>query len=181
MFNLFRRKHTYTCACCGETFTGSPSRAFLKPPFYFDVPEAEREARITIDSDLCHIRGETEDCDIFAIRVTLDIPIHGEDDPFTWGVWVTQSRANFERYRDSAGADRSSVTTFGWLPVVMPHYDRASTDGPFENLACDVHWGAEGLRPKIVLHESDHPLYLDQRDGISWDHAIAIVHPKSAN
>ena len=33
-----------------------------------------------------------------------------------------------------------------------------------------------GLRPRIVLEESEHPLYRQQRDGISLSEAWKMVH-----
>lgn len=176
MFGSRKKTLSYRCACCGEEYNGSPSFAFSKPPFVFDVPEAEHEARIKFDDDLCLIRaGGEQDTDLYAIRVTLDIPIHDVEEPFNWGVWVTQSEENFFKYFDSYSADQTGEVTFGWLPVTMLSYRREKPGEPTEWLACDVQWQPEGQRPMIVLHEVDHPLYLDQRDGISWDRAIEIA------
>lgn len=176
MFNLFRPKLTYKCHCCGETYKGSPSFAYLKPDEVFAVPEDEYEARVMIDSDMCCIKaGPGQDEDFHAIRVTLDIPIHGVDQPFCYGVWVTQSEENFWRYVETFNRDQSDITTFGWLTVRMPHYNRSASDDYLENLGCNVHWGVAGQRPKIVLHECDHPLYHDQQNGISWNEAIRVA------
>lgn len=178
MFGLGHKKLTYKCHCCGKIYRGSPSFAYEKPCYYFDVPEDERAERIKIDSDLCHIRPSgTEDSgqDIFAIRCTLDIPIHKVAEPFSWRVWVTQSEENFYRYVETYDADQSGIVTFAWLTVVMPYYGRIPPPDPLENLACDMHWGGKGQRPKIVLHETDHPLYHDQCNGISWEKAVEIA------
>jgi hypothetical protein len=90
---------------------------------------------------------------------------------------VTQSRENFERYVEVVGTDQRGRTTFGWMPVTLGAYERTAIDEAPEYLACDVHWQAEGIRPLITLHECDHPLYLDQRNGISWKRAIEIAEP----
>ena len=74
----------FRCDCCGRIHAGSPSFAYNRPFAYFIVPEDERDSRIEIDSDTCAIDGES-----FYIRTILEIPIHGADEPFTWGVWVS--------------------------------------------------------------------------------------------
>jgi hypothetical protein len=171
-----QKTYSYTCGCCGENFSGSPSFGMSRPPFVFNVPEAEYEARVQLDDDLCLVRaGGNQDADLYAIRVTLDIPIHDMEEPFNWGVWVTQSEDSFFKHVGSYGADQSGEISFGWLPVTMPPYQRNRLGDPIESLACDVLWQSKGQRPVIVLHESDHPLYLDQRDGISWDRAVEIA------
>jgi hypothetical protein len=176
-FAVLQKKLSYKCACCGNEYDGSPSFAYDKPTYYFDVPETERPSRVKIDSDLCHIRNHDEnaDDDIYAIRVTLDVPIHGVEHPFCWGVWVTQSKDNFYKYIETYDNDQSNTVTFGWLAVTMSHYDRRGAGNETEHLACDVHWGVNGERPSIILHRSDHPLFRDQQNGISWDEAVTIA------
>jgi hypothetical protein len=146
------------------------------PPFLAAVPDEEYEVRVEYDDDLCLIRaGEGQDQDICAIRAMLEVPIHGAAEPFSWGVWVTQSKESFRRYLDGVGTDQRGQISFGWLPVVLSSYRRDHSDEPLENLACDVIWQDVGMRPKILLHESDHPLVEDQRKGISWKKAVEIA------
>lgn len=178
MFSKRRKTFHYTCACCGDEFEGAPSFGHDLPAFVYDVPEEEREGRILIGSDLCRIRArmnEDSDDDIFAIRVNLEIAIHGSPDPFLWGVWVTQSKESFFRYLETYEEDQSDEVSFGWLPVTMAYYREFNPGNFRDSLACDVNWGAGGQRPTILLHECDHPLYFDQANGISWDKAIEIA------
>ena len=174
-FLFWRPKLSYTCACCGKVYKGSPSFAYKKPSYYFDVPEEERDERVTISDDLCHIRGKDGEADIYAIRGTLDIPIMGVKEPLCWGVWVTQSRQSFEKYVETFKTDQSGEGSFGWLTVTMPYFDRSEPNEELENLACDVKWGKKGQRPKIVVQACDHPLYHSQADGIDWDTAVSIA------
>ena len=190
MFGRFFRqsqklgKFEFRCPDCGELHSGSPSFAYAKPSYFFDVPEEQREARIQLSDDLCRISpaadeegGET----FYFIRVTLDVPIHGAEDPFCWGVWVSQSEESFNRYVASFSEDQSEDGSFGWLTVTIPHYNRRQSGEVFESLACDVKWGGSGRRPKAILHETSHPLYEDQANGISWETAVQIarsmLHP----
>ncbi|MEM8772509.1 MAG: DUF2199 domain-containing protein [Pseudomonadota bacterium] len=168
----------FKCTACGEIHRGSPSFGYNKPGEYYSVPEAEIARAVTLTEDLCTIAppmhipdGETA----YFIRTTLDIPIDGADEPFTWGVWVSQSKESFERYRDSFSDDQTGEGSFGWLGVWMPPYNRRTDDEPIEYLSCDVDWGAAGLRPTVMLQECDHPLYSDQQNGLSWDRAIEIA------
>ena len=166
----------FRCTCCDEIHRGSPSFAYTKPFSYFTVPEAERDERIEIDSDTCVIDGQE-----FYIRTILEIPIEGVEEPFTWGVWVSQSRASFERYIATYNDDQSGDSSFGWLTVTMPGYDRAGPGEDLEHLACEVNWGPPGDRPVLVPHETDHPIFHDFTNGISWDraieHARQMMHP----
>ena len=177
---LWKRRKTfrYTCACCGDEFTGAPSFASLTPPLVNDVPEDEREGRVLFNSDLCRIRArmnERSEEDIYAIRATLLIPIHGSDEPFSWGVWVTQSEQDFYRYLETGEEDQSSEVSFGWLPVTMTYYQDFALDDFSATLACSVNWGPQGFRPTVTLHKCEHPLYLDQANGINWDKAVMIA------
>ena len=181
MFWKRKKVFSYKCACCGEKYSGSPSFAMQTPPFLASISDEEYEARVEHDDDLCLVRaGEGQAEDIYAIRVTLEVPIHGVAQPFTWGVWVTQSKESFRRYLEGVGTDERGEVSFGWLPVVMFFYTRDASGMPLENLACDVLWQDKGLRPKILLHESDHVLARDQKNGISWERAVDIAQQQMA-
>jgi hypothetical protein len=172
------REFEFKCHECGEIHSGSPSLSYAFPTYVFGVPEEERPERVKHSSDLCRILGPNGvdgDDTIYCVRVTLNVPIHGADDPFCWGVWVTQSKESFDRYLETFSEDQSELQSFGWLAVTMPGYNTTEPGEPYEHLACDVNWGPPGKRPKIELHESEHQLFLDQRDGISWDRAIELA------
>jgi hypothetical protein len=176
---LFGKKQfSYLCSECGEIHKGSPSFSFKFPTYFFDVPDAEREERVFVSDDICHIRPAKDDDgeDVFCIRIVLEVPIKGVDDPFTWGVWVTQSKENFDKYVETFGQDQSTFGSFGWLAVNMPFYNRSDAGAHLVHLECDVQWGTKGQRPKAVLWESAHPLSVDQREGISWKKAIMIAN-----
>lgn len=184
LFGIGRNPKTFEfkCADCGEIHRGSPSFGYKRPAEYFFVPEAERDARIKISDDFCRIKPPNDQPDEawdFYIRTILEIPIHGVDEPLSWGVWVTQSRESFERYMETFAQDQTGDGSFGWLGVWMKYYDRARGNEPTEYLKCNVQWqgvkNGKAQRPLIELQECDHPLYLDQRDGISWDRAIEIA------
>lgn len=184
LFGLGRDPGTFEFKCpdCGKIHRGSPSFAYAKPAYYFDVPKEERGSRVALSDDLCCISpGESDDDRTihYFIRCLLEIPIRDADEPFLWGVWVTQSEESFERYKNTFETDQSGMGSFGWLAVVMPPYRRNAPGEPHEHLKCNVQWqgtkNGKGQRPLIEIQECDHPLYADQRDGISWDRAIKIA------
>jgi hypothetical protein len=156
---------TYRCATCGEEHEGLPDMGFDAPDPYLDVPEAERAARTTFTPDRCMVKDD--DGEHYYVRGVIPIPVHGQDEPFGLGAWVSQSRANFERYC----ADEEMDPTFGWLVNEVPHYDE-----PTFLLKTRVHFRAGGLRPTIELEPTLHPLAVAQREGISLEQAWKIVH-----
>jgi len=172
------KKFEFTCVDCGEVHHGSPSFSYEYPTFYYDVPEQDRANRIIASDDLCRISPALDDPDgtvFYFLRVTLSIPIIGAHDPFTWGVWVSQSKASFDQYLDSVSQDQSGLASFGWLAVTLPYYSSSAPEAPLVNLECNVPWGNKGQRPDIILWDSNHPLAVDQRNGITWDKAVKIA------
>ena len=154
----------FVCDCCGEWHSGPPSFGYDRPLQYYDVPEPERDDRIDIDSDSCAIDERQ-----FYIRCTLDIPVIGFDEPFCWGVWLSQSETNFHQYRSARGKNNLGVSTFGWLAVTMPGYVGVDKEGRLVQLRAVARWQQEGTRPQVELSISQHQLYLDQKNGISVD------------
>lgn len=177
---LFGNKQfQYKCGGCGEIHKGSPSFSFKFPTYYFDVPEVDREDRVRASDDICHIRSADDDVEgegIYCIRVVLEIPIKGADDPFTWGVWVSQSKDSFEKYVKTFGQDQSPFGSFGWLPVDLPFYNLSDAGARLVHLECDIQWSEKGQRPKAYLWEGSHPLSVDQRKGINWRRAMTIAN-----
>ena len=182
---LFGRKSfNYKCQECGEYHEGSPSFSFRYPTYFYDVPEIERSDRVQISDDLCKIipnTGNTGEASIYCIRVIPEIPIKGAADPFTWGVWVTQSEENFEKYIETFETDQSAEQSFGWLPVDMPFYNKTQIGEPIAHLECEVFWGAKGKRPNVSLWENPHQLSVDQLAGISWRQATKIANQANSD
>lgn len=172
-----RKTFSFKCGLCNSMHEGPPSFAHKRPPYYFDVPEADRAGRVEMSDDLCRIAPTQPDGSdaIYCIRATLDIPIIDSDAPFCWGVWVTHSEEAFRRYEATFDQDQSDDGAFGWLAVVMPYYRRTAPGDFLEHLACDVEWGPQGRRPKVIVRPCDHPLYTDQSEGITWDKAVDIA------
>lgn len=182
----------FICDACGERHSGSPSFSYKFPQIYFDVPENERAARVTVNNDLCrilpaennienNIENDADNSTEYAIRVMLSIPINGVNEPLLWGVWVSQSKESYEEYVSTFSQDQTGKSSFGWLEVTMPYYNISKPDEPCEYLECNVNWGNADSRPEIELWDNPHQLARDQQHGIDWDTAIKIakmtMHP----
>ena len=183
MFKFFKKKKAlkefrYLCSECGVEHSGSPSFSHLYPPHYFDVPEGLRDEYVVVDTDFCYIKpypdGLIENPSWF-IRVVLDVPIIDAQEPFTWGVWVSQSKESAEAYMDGFGTDQTDFHSFGWLTLNLPYYQSYDDNGHLQAVPCNVRGGTKGQRPKIFIQECDHQLFLDQNSGLSWNKAIEIA------
>ena len=152
-----------------------PTFGASRPLSYFAIPEAERESRCAVGSDDCVIDGKS-----FFVRGCIEIPVHGETDPFVWGVWVSLSERSFGEWAKVFDTKRRSHVGpfFGWLDAWLKPYPDTM------NLKTQVHLRDDGVRPYIELEPTDHPLSVEQRAGISVDRVAeiysAMVHASDA-
>lgn len=157
---------SFKCSCCGEIHEGSPSFGFRAPdPFLEQSEEIQNQGKL--GTDLCYYKDE--DGYHYFARVILEIPIHGVSDPFLWGVWVSLSEKSYQRYVETYDDPTPSDSYFGWFCNYLPYYKSTYS------LKTDVHPRADGQRPHIELHECEHPLYIDFKNGISISKAQAIA------
>jgi hypothetical protein len=149
---------TFRCATCGEEHVGMPTFGADAPLSYYAIPEAERDARCDLGSDECVIDDQH-----FFVRGCIEIPVQGHSDPFIWGVWTSLSQENFDAWVKVFGEpNRSHIGPFfGWLNAFLKPYPDTM------NLKTMVHLRDEGIRPYIELEPTDHPLAVEQRQGIS--------------
>lgn len=156
---------SYVCSCCGQTHDGLPDLAFDRPIYAFQVPEAERASRVRLDEDTCVIDDED-----FFIRGVIEIPVHGRTDAFGIGAWVSQKRENFETY--VANFDTPDIGPFfGWLSNDLRFGGISSL-----NLKTRAEFLGNGLRPRIVIEPTEHPLARAQQDGLELDAVWTFVH-----
>lgn len=165
----------FHCAACGNFHEGMPSFGTDAPLNYYSVPAAERGQRCVLGTDHCVIDGED-----FFVRGCIELPVHGEADPFTWGVWVSLSQRSFKVWSECFDQDvRSHIGPFfGWLNAWLKPYPDTM------NIKTRVHLRDNGIRPFIELEPTDHPLAIEQRDGITVERVAelyaALVHDSDA-
>ncbi len=150
----------FTCACCGKEVLGLPAFGFASPDYYDNLSEAERASRAKISSDLCVVDDEH-----YFIRAVCPVPIQRSEETFDWGVWVTLSEKNYQRYVETFDdADQSELGgMFGWFSNKLPGYPDTLS------LETTVVPQDGNQRPLVWINETnaDHPLYVDQREGIT--------------
>lgn len=141
------------------------------PAPYYLIPQEDRETRSELTSDLCMI-----DTEHFFIRGCLEIPVVDGPRPFVWGVWTSLSMQSFKRVGEmweSAGRE-NEPPFFGWLCTALPLYPDTL------HLKTHVHTRPVGQRPYVELEPTDHPLAVEQREGITMDRvreiAEALLH-----
>jgi len=145
---LTKMEFEFKCTSCGEVHRGIPTFGADKPLSYFEVPEEEREERCDCGSDDCVIDEKW-----FFIRGCIEIPVHGEEEPFVWGVWVSLSEESFKEWIECFDKEKRSHIGpfFGWLNAWLKPYPDTI------NLKTKVHLRDKGTRPYIEL--VNHPGY----------------------
>jgi len=149
---------SFRCSKCGELHEGSPSFSFDAPAPFLEQSEAIRNNG-NLGTDLCEY--EDGDGEHYFIRACLEIPIHGVDEPFLWGVWVSVSEKSFVHYAETYDAPDPTDRFFGWFCNHLPCYEDTYA------LKTRVHPREGGVRPYLELEETSHPLSIDFHRGIS--------------
>jgi len=158
----------FDCHSCGRHHDELPMSFGADSPVGWDqIPVSERSTKGTLEQEWCIIGDDS-----FFIRGCLDIPVKDGPGPFTWIVWVSLSKDNFDRARklwnDPARVNERPY--FGWLCTALPGYSQTTV-----HLKTNVHSRKVGERPYIELELTDHLLAVEQRDGITMARVQQLV------
>ena len=155
----------FLCSDCGRNHDIPLAYGPAAPVGYFLIPERERDSRCELTRDVCLIDEQ------FYIVGNLELPIRDYNDVFSWDVWVSLSFENMKRTQQLwESEDRiDEPPYFGWLSSSLPGYPETV------GLKTHVHTRAVGCRPFIELETTDHPLAIEQRNGISVDRVKQIA------
>jgi hypothetical protein len=155
----------FKCTSCGEWHEGLPGYAAEAPLYYYSIPLEERAQRCNLGSDTCIVDHES-----FFVRGCLEIPVHGESEPFIWGVWVSLNKNSFDQFMGCFDEPKRSHIGpfFGWLSAALALYSSTIS------LKTRVHLRDNGVRPHIELEPTDHPLAVEQRTGIAAERVAEI-------
>jgi hypothetical protein len=152
-----------------------PSFGWDYPLPFLKVPEGERETRCSLTSDTCVIDDEH-----YFVRGCLEIPVIGEEEVLSWGVWTSLSEKNFNHYLELYDEPNRSGhgPFFGWLCSPIGIYPDTL------HLKTMVHLRDDGVRPFVELEPTEHPLAVEQRSGITVERVAEIyekmIHPPKA-
>lgn len=157
----------YQCSCCGQEYAELPLTFGNEfPDYYHSVPPAERESRIELAESLCVVDDEH-----FFHRGRLTIPINDYGQDLIFNVWTSISKESFIK-RNSLWDDPKRTQEkpyFGWLQTTLPTY------GNTINIKTIAIENEVGFIPTIESIEEDHPLTIDQKNGITLERAMQIV------
>jgi len=159
--------YRFKCSKCDEWHEGLPDMGFDRPSIAGEILDEDAAGRLFLNSDFCVV-----DDTHFFIRCILNVPIKTTGEYFGWGVWSTLSEENFMRYQEHYTEDMSGwAPMFGYLSNRLPEYPDTL------NLKLSVQTRAKGDRPMVTLEPTDHPLAVDQREGMSLEKALKIADP----
>lgn len=161
----------FRCIRCGQVHDGIPAYHADRPAQYWDVPEDKRESDVFLTTDSCVIADR-----FFFVHACIEIPIIDSNEAFTWGVWVSLKDENFFLWQDCYETPKRSHIGpfFGWLSTQLPVYPSTLL------LKTMVHLRDDGIRPYVELDDTDHPLAREQREGITMDRVMEIIHAVDA-
>jgi hypothetical protein len=159
----------FTCASCGKWHDELPlDLAFAEPLQVAELDEGERARSLRKIGDF-RVLERGGEIDRF-VRGVIEIPILGFNDFFLYGAWVSLSAQSFESARAADTVDAEAGPFFGWLSNRIAGYPDTL------NLKTHVRMRPR-VRAAIELEPTDHPLALEQRNGITLDRVKAIVEP----
>ena len=154
----------FYCSKCGLHHKQIPlSFGTDSPNKYSLIPENEREIRCTLSQDQCIIDNK-----VYFIRGQIEIPVIDNSENFFWGVWIEVSEHDFIRIGDLSEDENRILEKpyFGRLDTPLDPYN--GTIG----LPVSLITQRVGYIPKVEIIESNHPLFLEQENGITWDRVI---------
>ena len=157
---------TFTCATCGETHDGLAYGFGVAAPLPFERLSWLQRRGAKLGEETCIIRGEH-----FFVRGLVEIPVKRRKTPFIWNVWSSIGPEGFQTMLEHwISADRIKDP-----PYAGALANDLSTVYPSTlNLKLEIRSRPVGQRPLLVLEPGDHPLAVEQRNGISVDRVREI-------
>jgi hypothetical protein len=108
------------------------------------------------------------------ILANIELPVKDPgESQFVWTCWVSLSRQSYDQMQrlwDSPDRE-SQEPAFGYVSNALPTYQPSTFA-----LKSRVHTRAMGLRPWVELEPTEHPLAVEQREGIGPDRIAALYH-----
>jgi hypothetical protein len=160
-----KMQNIWTCSRCGEVHQSTPGYSFGAPWPWYGIPEHQRHD-CELSDNFCALFDQD-----FFVRGCIEIPVLGGGDPLIWGVWVSLSKENFERQKKmlSNPARIDEPPQFGWLCSRIQVFPDTLL------LKTRVHSRPVGTRPYIELEPTQHPIAVEQRNGISQERVREIA------
>jgi hypothetical protein len=159
----------WVCSTCGKRHVDLPLAFHVEAPdpWVSSPPEAQATGELSSDMCVLELKGDIS----YFIRGLLEIPVIDGPGPFAWGVWSTLSELNMRRAAElwEVEGRESEPPYFGWLANSLPLYPETF------GLKVNVHTRPVGQRPFIEVEPTEHPLAVEQRDGIKRERVREIA------
>lgn len=161
---------SWRCASCGLDHVGMFDLAAFAPDPWEGPRDYEPNSALRLDGDFlsedfCVVGGEH-----FFVRCVFEIPVHGLEGRFAFGIWSSLSRRNFDIYvegfDDGDFADRGPWSS--WFSNELKVF--AGT----RNQLCWMNPREDRNRPNLRLDNPDHPLAVAQREGLAAEQVLDI-------
>jgi hypothetical protein len=151
------------CAQCGEEHSiENMELTFLRPDDAASLSKEERARIVQESSDLCVIEGKR-----FFVRAILPLSVLDRAEPYNIGLWVEVEQPAFKRiYELWSEPDQANEPPFpANVANTIPTLPRTI------GLPAFVYLTGPSTRPSIALSSEEHPLYTEQRSGITLHRA----------
>ncbi len=153
----------YYCGICGQWHEGMPMDIAFKGPEPRLLDSAKEAGQEIESSSEWYVVGGTG-----FIRAILNVPVvdalAGSAQRFCWGVWVLVSGQDFHRiFMETweTGMPDDEPFPVGYLGNELAGYPSTLF------LAVDVDARSATQRPSVYVRDTEHPLAIDQRNGIT--------------
>ena len=160
---------TFLCERCGAEHDLDEISFGTDAPLQWDSRPEEERSRSLLSGE----QREIESGEVWSLylRGCLRIPVRGTERVFSWGVWCSLSERSYEEICEHwDDPERTRIGPhFGWLCTRLPGYPDTVS------LKAMVHQRAVGVRPFVELEPTDHPLAVDQHEGIEEHRLREIV------
>jgi hypothetical protein len=158
----------FTCHCCGRVTDELPELAAILPDFVAGLEPAAQQRSVTRFGDF--LRFDDGEEQHFFVRGLVELPIAGTDETWAYGAWTTLSAKSFDAARPLSEADEAGGPFFGWFANRLAGWEDTL------HLKARVHL-RPGIRARIELEPTDHPLALAQREGVSSKRIVELLGP----
>ena len=157
---------TWVCGVCGETHSDLPHDfGWQLPDELWILPEKERQEKLEWSTDLAYHDGR------WFVRGVLFVPINDGGRRWGWGIWaeIDETAMNIAYYNFTEDASDAPLQP-GTIANKIPGFE----DSVGQQII--IRFGTADVRPLFFFPEdSQHPLAVEQREGISIERYHEIL------
>lgn len=156
----------FHCSGCGKYHKQIPMAYGADAPSQYSLIQGELRERCILTQDQCIIEGQQ-----FFIKGRIELRVDNKPGNFSWNTWVQLDEKDFKRITD-LWEDENRILENpyeGKIATHLPPYPETI------GLPVKIFTQQVGYKPLIELYESNHPLYLEQENGITMERVIAFA------